>query len=149
LRKKGLRADPATTYLNAFPAAYNWLRSRLWDEAEAMQKKLDPASHRREKRQEMEHALASRRANRVSARKLPPDLRPLAPLAQKWGIGDDADRGLLMSRMTKAERNHLRKSLPVSMRRAIDSWLSTFPDAGRMPREAAAFMYLLEAFEEL
>jgi hypothetical protein len=142
-------AEAATVYQNAFPVAYNFFTSRLWDEAEAFERRHLAARHRRGKRSELKHALASRRANRVSRTRLPVELRPLAPLAQKWGIGDDGDRGFLLNRMTEAERRTLRRALPVAIRRRIDAWLDGFPDAGQMPREAAAFMYLLEAYEEV
>ena len=149
LRREGMPVDARTVYLNAFPAAYNYLTSRLWDEAGALEKRRLPARHRRAAQAELKRALASRRANRVRRDRLPAELRTLAPLARKWGVGDDADRGLLLSRMTAAERRTLRRMMPVAVRRRVNGWLEGFQAAGRMPSEAAAFMYLLEAYEEL
>jgi tetratricopeptide (TPR) repeat protein len=148
LRAAGMPADDRTVYLNAFPSARNYFTSRLWDEAEAFERRRLKSGYRQRKRQERQRALASRRKNRLLPGRVPVEFRPLLPLARKWGVGDDADRGLLLSRITPAQKRELKRALPVRARRRITAWLDGFA-TGRMPREAAAFMYLLEAFDEL
>jgi hypothetical protein len=142
---------PATAmnvYTNAFPRARNFLRSRLEQQAEHLEDLYAPARREAERRREAADARASRRAIRIVRSRVPTGLRPVIPLARKWGVGDDADREWLTRRMTSAERGALRKGLPAHVRREINAWLRTFTE-GSMPAEAAAFMYLLEAYEEV
>jgi tetratricopeptide (TPR) repeat protein len=148
LRKVHFRASAENVYLNTFPHARNFLRSRLETEAERIEKIYAPGRVEAQQREELAHAFASRKAIRIARSRVPAPLRPLIPLARKWGIGDDADRGLLTRRMTRAERTELRKGLPVRVRREIDRWLGTFTPVS-MTGEAAAFLYLLEAYEEV
>jgi hypothetical protein len=86
-------------------------------------------------------------AQRLNPEQVPEDLRHLVPLAEKWGIGDDADRNAKVERATPAERNELRAAItPVSS--SITTWLDSF---GKEPMsdEAAAFMYMQLALEEM
>jgi hypothetical protein len=83
----------------------------------------------------------------LDAAKVPEDLRHLVPLAERWGIGDDVDRNAKVDKASPAEREELRNALaPVSDR--ITAWLNSF-GTGSMPDEAAAFMYMQLALEEM
>ena len=79
--------------------------------------------------------------------KVPEDLRDLAPLAQKWGLGDDAVRGALLESAAAAELQALRDTVAPRTAR-ITEWLDSFPH-NALSNEAAAFMYLLEFIDEL
>lgn len=98
---------------------------------------LDPATELR----------VARRDNRLDATAVPDDLRSLVPLARKWGLGDDAIRGQAVDAVTAAERRALIEALAGKVG-AADAWIASFAE-GEMPDEAAAFMYLLEAVEEM
>jgi tetratricopeptide (TPR) repeat protein len=148
LRGARIRASAANVYLNTFPHARNFLGSRLHAEAERLEKIYAPARVEAARRQELARALASRRTLRIARPRVPPSLRTVIPLARKWGIGDDGDRGLLTGRMTRTERAELRNGLSAPVRREIHAWLETFEE-GSMTGEAAAFTYLLVAYEEV
>ena len=86
-------------------------------------------------------------AQRLNPQQVPEDLRHLVPLAEKWGIGDDADRNARVESSTPAERSELRAAItPVAS--SITTWLDSF---GKEPmsNEAAAFMYMQLALEEM
>ena len=86
-------------------------------------------------------------AQRLNPEQVPEDLRHLVPLAEKWGIGDDVDRNAKVQSATPAERNELRAAItPVAS--SITTWLDSF---GKEPmsNEAAAFMYMQLALEEM
>lgn len=86
-------------------------------------------------------------AQRLNPEQVPEDLRHLVPLAEKWGIGDDADRSAKVESATPAERSELRAAItPVSS--SITTWLDSF-GKGPMSDEAAAFMYMQLALEEM
>jgi hypothetical protein len=90
---------------------------------------------------------ASSAAQRLNPEQVPEDLRHLVPLAEKWGIGDDVDRNAKVERATPAERSELRAAItPVSS--SITTWLDSF-GKGAMSDEAAAFMYMQLALEEM
>lgn len=92
-------------------------------------------------------AVGSAVAQRLNPEQVPEDLRHLVPLAEKWGIGDDVDRNAKVERATPAERSELRAAItPVSSR--ITTWLDSF-GKGAMSDEAAAFMYMQLALEEM
>ena len=84
---------------------------------------------------------------RLNPQQVPEDLRHLVPLAERWGIGDDVERNEKVDRATPAEREELRTAVdPVHAR--ITAWLDTFGQ-GTMSDEAAAFMYMQLALEEM
>ena len=86
-------------------------------------------------------------ATRLEANNVPAELRHLVPLAERWGIGDDVDRNAAVDRATPAERAELERALaPVHAR--ITAWLDSFGQQP-MPDEAAAFMYMQLALEEM
>lgn len=86
-------------------------------------------------------------AQRLNPEQVPEDLRHLVPLAEKWGIGDDVDRNAKVESSTPAERNELRAAItPASS--SITTWLDSFGKEA-MSNEAAAFMYMQLALEEM
>jgi hypothetical protein len=84
---------------------------------------------------------------RLDPGRVPEELRGLVALAQEWGIGDDLERGAKVGRASSAERARVRAAVAPFQER-ITAWLDSF---GRdpMPVEAAAFMYLQLAIEEM
>lgn len=83
----------------------------------------------------------------LSVKNVPNEFKDLLPLARKWGIGDDAIRGDVTEAATQAERQELVSALTGKLC-AIDRWIDSFPE-GMMSDEAAAFMYMGEAIDEL
>lgn len=144
LRAAGLPTNASTVRLNAFPAGEMHFVSSLADAAEAVEREYSPDAS-----SDAELAQAARRAVKIDARRVPTDLRPFIALAKKWGISDDADRGSLVDRASVDERAELRKGLPLRVRRRINDWIDSFPDASKMTAEASHFMYLLEAYDEM
>lgn len=83
----------------------------------------------------------------LNVENVPADLRHLVPLAERWGIGDDVDRNAAVDRATPAERAELERAIdPHDVR--ITAWLNSFGQQP-MPDEAAAFMYMQLALEEM
>lgn len=146
LYKSNLPTDTSTLVLNAFPNALDWFESYLSGEVEKIQlgergkSSIDP---------EVEHDIEKFRQKKIDARKVPRDLRSLIPVALEWGVGDDVVRGSCMDRASASQKRQLRKALPVEVRGSINNWLDRFNDGTTMTDEAACFMYLLLAYEEL
>lgn len=78
---------------------------------------------------------------------VPDHLRDLLPLARKWGVGDDIIRDDLEEKASEAEKQELQLALR-GRTRSITEWLDSFGNA-LMPEEAAAFMYMLQALDEM
>ncbi|MGI9316401.1 MAG: hypothetical protein ACR2QW_03615 [bacterium] len=85
--------------------------------------------------------------NTLEQQNVPEEFRMLLPLATKWGIGDDAYRGDITEAATSKEKQELVSALTGKLG-AIDRWITSFTE-GAMTDEAAAFMYMLEAVEEM
>jgi hypothetical protein len=79
---------------------------------------------------------------------VPAELRDLAPFAKRWGIGDDALRADALERASNEERQALRRVVQQHSAE-ITRWLDSFGSGAEMPDEAAAFMYMQLAVEEL
>lgn len=88
-----------------------------------------------------------RQSNIVLKSDTPPDLHGLIPLAKKWGIGDDSIRGYATDTITDREKQKISAALHGKMH-TINEWLQAIPE-GSMSDSAAAFMYLLDAVEEM
>jgi hypothetical protein len=144
LRACGFPTNASTLRLNAFPAGEQHFLSRLLDTAETIEGEYSSGVT-----SETERAQAARRSVTIDSRRVPADLRPVVYLARKWGIPDDADRGLLIYRANADERAEMRKVLSAGVRRGIGEWIDSFSDASSMTKEASHFMYLLEAFDEM
>jgi tetratricopeptide (TPR) repeat protein len=145
LRKARFPADPYTVVLNAFPGYRRDLDSTALDEVDAVRLRRERWSA---DAGELAQAERARRAIRIDRRRVPAPLRPLVPLARRWGVGDDAHRDTLQRAATAVEWRAVRRALSTRVGRAIHAWIDTY-EAGRMAPEAAAFMYLLLAGEEM
>jgi hypothetical protein len=88
-----------------------------------------------------------RRALDLKPEHVPENLRDLLPLAIKWGIGDDAIRGYVTDAASEKDRDELVAALKGRLH-AIDQWLDGFAE-GALSDEAAAFLYLGEAVDEM
>jgi hypothetical protein len=88
-----------------------------------------------------------RNQTNISLNNVPIEFQTLLPLAIKWGIGDDAIRGDVTEAATEFEKHELASALTGKLG-AIDKWIDSFPE-GSMSNEAATFMYMIEAVEEL
>ena len=86
--------------------------------------------------------------SRLDAAKVPENLRPLVPLAARWGIGDDLERADALAKSTEQERAELRGAV-AAHGGEITAWLDSFGRGATMTDEAAAFMYMQLAVEEL
>lgn len=84
----------------------------------------------------------------LNAAHVPDDLRHLLPLAKRWGIGDDMDRAAALERASDEELQTLRDAVQTHSA-AITHWLDSFSSGAAMSDEAAAFMYMQLAVEEL
>ena len=84
---------------------------------------------------------------RLDASRVPPNLRHLVPLAEKWGIGDDIIRRDYIDRVNDAAKRELHDSF-YGPYEEITAWLSSFENRP-MPEEAAAFRYAQRALDEM
>lgn len=85
---------------------------------------------------------------RLDPAAVPASLRGLVPLAERWGIGDDVDRARALERATDEEKEQLREAVD-EHGAEITRWLDSFGQGTVMPDEAAAFMYMQLAVEEM
>jgi hypothetical protein len=79
---------------------------------------------------------------------VPEGLRELLPLAERWGIGDDVDRSEAIEQASPEELAELRAAV-YEHSAAITEWLDSFGSGAGMSEEAAAFMYMQLAVEEM
>jgi tetratricopeptide (TPR) repeat protein len=99
------------------------------------------------RRSDREIAERFRTENTIRRSEVPRDLQELVPLAEKWGIGDEPSREYFVRRATREEKEELRRAFRLHGRR-ISEWLDSLsPD--RLSPESGAFLYLLEACEEM
>lgn len=80
--------------------------------------------------------------------KVPPGLRDLIPLAETWGIGDDIIRLDFEEKAPEAAKRELVESLSGRVDE-VQEWLRDQPEGVELSEEAAAFMYLLSAWDEV
>ena len=83
----------------------------------------------------------------LSIDNVPDEFKELFPLAIKWGIGDDAIRGDVTDSATESDIQELVAALTGRLD-SINRWIDSYPE-GTMTDEAAAFMYMGEAIEEM
>jgi hypothetical protein len=144
-----IKADAASQLRNGFIHARNFLTSRLGDEAERIQNRLQPGRARREADAQHERCLQDQRELERSfdASRVPASLRALSSLASRYGIGDDYCRPHLLQRLQKKQRVELVRAVD-RLATPLQAWLDTFPK-GKMPVEAAALMYLAVGADEI
>jgi hypothetical protein len=80
---------------------------------------------------------------------VPVGLRHLVPLAEKWGVGDDLIRGDIIVKASGEETQTLQDALTPEVRAAIEAWLDSCQDAGKMPEAMVHFMYMLGVPDEI
>lgn len=143
------KADAAALLMNGFIHARNFLKSRLWDEAERLQNRLQPGRAQREAAAQHERCFQDQREleRDFDASRVPASLRALSSWASRYGVGDDYCRPYLFKRLTKKQRTQLVRAVDRHAN-ALQAWLDAFPE-GKMKAEAAAFMYLAEGVEEI
>ena len=83
----------------------------------------------------------------LESENIPENLRHLAPLAEKWGIGDDVERAELIERASPTDKEALIRAI-TPHQSEITAWLDSF-GMDPMSDEAAAFMYMQLAVEEM
>ncbi|HSO07775.1 MAG TPA: hypothetical protein VLW45_11065 [Pelomicrobium sp.] len=142
-------ADAPTLVMNAFLRARNHVRSHLMDEVERLLGQAEPERAARQRRAMAEdcRALQADLEATLKASEVPAEFRALMPLAARYGLGDDGCRGLILAQLTDDAKAALIRDVEPHAA-AIDTWLDGYPGEA-MPAEAAAFMYLLLALEEL
>ena len=93
------------------------------------------------------HRLYTKNRSAVELRTamVPPDLRHLIPLAEKWGIGDDIIRNNLINKATEKDRRELHDALVEPFER-ITEWISSLE---RPSAEAEAFKSMQAAFNKM
>lgn len=85
---------------------------------------------------------------RLDRAKVPAGLRALVPLAEYWGICDDAIREEMQDAESQANRQAMADAVNPH-NAAITAWLDTWPVGELMSDEAAAFMYLQLGLSEM
>ena len=79
---------------------------------------------------------------------VPSALRDLIPFAETWGIGDDIIRADFEEKSADVEKDRFRSAI-TGRTAEISAWLDSLPEGGPMSDEAAAFMFMLEALDEM
>jgi tetratricopeptide (TPR) repeat protein len=85
----------------------------------------------------------------IDPKKVPAPFRDLIPLAHRWGVGDDGSRSHLTDSATTREKAEMKRVLSLKRRAEIQAWLDSLGPRGIAAPEAGAFMYLLEAADEM
>ena len=81
------------------------------------------------------------------AAEVPESLRDLIPLAIKFGVGDDVDRGDIMKAASAKELDEL-EAMVIPRAQEISDWLDTFPETA-ISDTASFFLYLGSACDEV
>jgi hypothetical protein len=97
--------------------------------------------------QNRSRATSETSVRRLNRERVPAELQDLVPMAERWGIGDDVERNSKVDRATPTEREALRMAIEPHQA-GITAWLDSF-GKGQMSEEAAAFMYMQLALEEM
>jgi tetratricopeptide (TPR) repeat protein len=141
--------DARTLLMNGFIHARNFMRSAIGGEAERIRNAREPGRARRQAAAERKACRQHQEAlaRRFDASRVPAALRALAPLASRYGIGDDVCRPRLLMRLAKAQRAKLIRAVDAHGR-ALHAWLGGFP-RGKMTAEAEALLYLAQGIEEI
>jgi hypothetical protein len=83
----------------------------------------------------------------LDVQRVPPNLRHLIPLAEKWGIGDDIIRNDYIAKASDAEKRELHDGFYAPFEQ-ITEWVDSFGNEP-MTDEAEAFMYAQMALDEM
>jgi tetratricopeptide (TPR) repeat protein len=144
LKRAKLPTDPSTIRRYTFPAGEQHFDSKLLDSVDAIERRY--CKHITSDHELLQQA---RQSIAIDAKRVPENLRQTIPLVKRWGLSDDALRGVVIDQASARDRAGFRKALTLQQRRQINDWIDSFADAATMSNEAAHFMYLLEAYEEL
>lgn len=85
---------------------------------------------------------------RLEPGKVPPHLHDLIPLAETWGIGDDIIRFDFQEKASDAAKRELVAALSDRID-AVQEWVNAQPADVPLSEEAAAFLHLLSAWDEV
>lgn len=85
---------------------------------------------------------------KLSPENVPADLVNLIPQAERWGISDDVIRDDCENLATPAEKRAFATALR-GRTGAVNRWLDSFKAHEPFTKERAAFMYMLEALDEM
>lgn len=126
------------------------MRNELADEAERIRNSLVKGRKQKLAKQEIADCVARQKQlkKEFTAMKVPKALRSLAAAASTYGIGDDVCRPQIMKKVPKATRVRLIKAVD-KLAPQVQAWLDSFGGGENMTVEAAAYMYLYEAIEEI
>lgn len=83
----------------------------------------------------------------LDSKNVPEQFHDLIPLAEKWGIEDDVIRDDFENKVSDEEKLFFKQTL-YGRTKAINHWIDSF-GRGKMTDEAGAFLFMLEALEEL
>ena len=136
--------------LQAFIRPDSSMRSELLDEAERIRNSLVKGRKKKLAKAEAEDCAGfqKRLKKEFKATRVPKELRSLAAAASKYGIGDDVCRPMIMKKVPKTTRARLIKAVD-KLAPKVEVWLDSFGGGEHMSVEAAAYMYLYEAIEEI
>lgn len=116
---------------------------KLQRKAERLRKKIEAYETLTDK----QLAEQDRRAITIDPDRVPQELHCLIPLAMNWGIGDDTSRRYFVERASVSDKRALKAALE-PLADFANAWLDSIAE-GEFSDEASAFLYLLEAAEEL
>jgi len=85
---------------------------------------------------------------KIDPMKVPENLRDLIPMAEKWGVGDDIIRSDIEKNASDTEKEAFRSKLK-GRTKQVNDWLDSYGEKQTMPEDAAHFMYMLEALDEM
>lgn len=85
---------------------------------------------------------------RLDPTRVPAELRGIVPLAEYWGICDDAIREAMQDAESQANKETMADTVNPH-NAAITAWLDSWPVGELMSDEAAAFMYMQLGLTEL
>ncbi|MFH0938642.1 MAG: hypothetical protein V1899_05105 [Planctomycetota bacterium] len=84
---------------------------------------------------------------KINPENVPPNLRDLIPMAEKWGIGDDIIRDDFEQKAAVADKEEFKNKLK-GRTKEVNDWLDSFKNSD-MSEEASHFMMMLEALDEI
>lgn len=76
---------------------------------------------------------------KIDPSKVPPELRKAIPLAEKWGVPEEAERIILAEQASDEELHEFLRTFDALDPRVLNAWLDV-PDIHDIPDGQAAFM---------
>ena len=84
----------------------------------------------------------------ISPERVPQNLRDLIPIAEKWGINDDIIRDDFEENASQEDKDDFVAALK-GRTKDVTRWLDSLAEGQPMSDEAAHFMFMLEALDEM